>query len=115
MRRRVLWLVAAAVALAAFCVELQTRWGGVRTTNVVDDLAELAAAVAAAVAGAWRARHCRHRLRVSWGLIAAGCACWAAGQAIWSYYELLAHRQTPFPSLADAGFLAFPVLALMGL
>jgi diguanylate cyclase len=115
MRRRVLWLVAAAVALAAFCVELQMQWGGVQTTNVIDDLAELAAAVAAAIAGVWRAHLCRHRLRASWALIAAGCACWAAGQAIWSYYELLAHRQTPFPSLADAGFLAFPILALIGL
>ena len=48
-------------------------------------------------------------------LIGAGATGWSCGQGIWSYYELLGHRETPFPSLADAGFLSFPVLALVGL
>ena len=37
------------------------------------------------------------------------------GEAIWSYYELIGRRETPFPSAADAGFLLFPLLAGMGL
>jgi diguanylate cyclase (GGDEF)-like protein len=40
---------------------------------------------------------------------------WALGEALWSYYELVARRQTPFPSLADAGFLTFAVLAVAAL
>ncbi|WP_295701092.1 GGDEF domain-containing protein [Lapillicoccus sp.] len=44
-----------------------------------------------------------------------GTASWALGEAAWSYYELIAGRQTPFPSFADAGYLLFPVLAAIGL
>jgi diguanylate cyclase (GGDEF)-like protein len=52
-------------------------------------------------------------------------ACWAptflglgvfgyvVGQCIWTYYELVLHRATPFPSWADAGYLiAYPFLFL---
>ena len=33
---------------------------------------------------------------------------WAIGAALWIYYELVAH-ESPFPSLADVGYLMFPV------
>ena len=33
---------------------------------------------------------------------------------MWSYYELIGRRETPFPSAADAGFLLFPLLAGAG-
>jgi hypothetical protein len=107
--------IVAAAALAAFCAELQVRWGGTYISTAVDDLTELGAASAAALAGIWRSGRCHQRWRASWILIGAACGFWALGQAIWSYYQLLANRGTPFPSLADAGFLAFPVLALAGL
>ena len=34
---------------------------------------------------------------------------------VWSYYEVILDREVPFPSLADVGFLFFPVFAAIGL
>jgi hypothetical protein len=53
-------------------------------------------------------------VRLSWLLLAAGVGSWAAGQAIWTYYEVIAATATPFPSLADVGYPALPVLAMAG-
>jgi hypothetical protein len=41
------------------------------------------------------------------------CSCsWALGQATWVWYEHVARRELPFPSLADVGFLvAIPLAA----
>jgi diguanylate cyclase (GGDEF)-like protein len=107
--------VACAALIALFMGDLIVRPGGVHLTRTIDDIAEMVAAGTAAGFGTWRALRSTRRTRASWLLIAAGCAGWAAGEAIWCYYELLQHRDTPFPSLADAGFLVFPVLALVGL
>jgi diguanylate cyclase (GGDEF)-like protein len=104
-----------AVLIAAFIADLAVRPGGVVFTRGVDDIAQMVAAAVAAAGGVWQARRTVGRYRMSWALIGAGCAGWAAGEAIWCYYELLVGRETPFPSLADAGFLLFPVLALAGL
>jgi diguanylate cyclase (GGDEF)-like protein len=107
--------VAALVAVLFFALELQLKWGGGHVRKDIDDLGELAAAAIASVCGIRRAMRDSGRARLSWWLISVGTGCWAAGQGIWSYYELIGHRQTPFPSLADAGFLSFTGLALAGL
>ena len=41
------------------------------------------------------------------GLVVLGssAAAFAVGQGAWAYYELVADRPLPFPSLADVGFL----------
>jgi diguanylate cyclase (GGDEF)-like protein len=104
-----------AALIAAFIADLVVRPGGVVFTRGVDDIAQMVAAVVAAAAAMWQAKRTLGRYRVSWALVGAGCAAWAAGEAIWCYYELLVGRETPFPSLADAGFLLFPILALVGL
>jgi hypothetical protein len=36
-----------------------------------------------------------------WGAMTLGLLLWAAGEAIWSYYEIVLQQETPFPSLAD--------------
>ena len=115
MRAR--WAVAAVGALAVvlIAVDLQLEWGGRYATDLVDDLGELAAALAATGFAARRAVVSRLRLRWSWALIGAGTGGWAAGQAVWSYHELIGRDGVPFPSVADVGFLALPVLALTGL
>lgn len=81
------------------------------------DLGELAAAAAAAAACGWRAHHGREVFsrRLAWALMALGCASWAAGQAVWSWYEVVADVPAPFPSLADLGFLGFPLPAAAAL
>ncbi len=81
----------------------------------VDDLTQLAAAASAAVSCAWTARRTTGRRRRSWSALAVGCAGWAAGQAVWSWYELAVGIATPFPSLGDVGFLTLPVAATAAL
>jgi hypothetical protein len=46
-------------------------------------------------------------------LLGAGVVAFAAGQILWTYYEQVLHQATPFPSLADLGFLAqYPFLTV---
>ena len=83
--------------------------------RVVDNLGQVAAASSACVAGLYAARCSRGRRRWSWVAIGAGAGSWAAGQAVWSWYELVAQVSSPFPSLADVGYLLFPVGTTLGL
>ena len=53
--------------------------------------------------------------RASWLLLAASSFAWAIGEALWSYYDLVQGVQVPFPSWADAGFLAAIPFACAGL
>ena len=48
------------------------------------------------------------RQRVAWICLTVGSAGWAGGEAVWILYERVLH-QSPFPSLADVGYLWFPV------
>ena len=45
-------------------------------------------------------------MRRFWALLGASVFVWGAGQAVWSYYEVMLGRQVPSPSLADVGFLS---------
>jgi diguanylate cyclase (GGDEF)-like protein len=111
--------VLATVVTAGFGAVLVVRPLTEYPLTFLDDLGQLGAATlggaGAAVASA-RAYHARdRRLGLTWALIAAGVWAWALGQAIWSWYELMLERPVPFPSAADAGYLALPVLAGAGL
>jgi hypothetical protein len=45
-------------------------------------------------------------------LLAGSAGSWAVGQATWVWYEHVARRELPFPSLADVGhLLAIPLAA----
>ena len=107
----------AAVVLAAvvFAVLLELEPGGAYVTRAIDDLGQLSAAVVASAAAAWRSRHAAPGAARSWLLLSLASGSWAVGEAVWSYLELLSGDATPFPSLADLGFLMFPVLAGCGL
>ena len=108
--------VVSAVALIVYGVVLVGAPTSRQVTVAVDDLGQLAAAVAAAV-GCWptAARSRDSKGRCAWGLLAAATASWAAGETVWSYYEIVVGRDVPFPSLADAGFLGFCVLSAAAL
>ncbi len=82
--------------------------------RVVSNLAQLVAPAAAAGALLRRARRAGGRLRATWGALGAACASWAAGQAWWASQEMTG-AGVPFPSVADVGFVAFAVLAAVGL
>ncbi len=101
--------------LIGFIIDLRLQPGGEKVTRDIDDITQFLAASATALSAALRARRESGRARLSWQLIAAGVACWAAGQSVWSYYEVIVGEPAPFPSLADVGYLALPLLAMAGL
>ena len=82
--------------------------------EAVEDLGELAAALLAALSCGVTARLTQGRLRSAWLALALACLAWAVGEAIWSFYELVL-EDDPFPSIADLGFLGFPVGAVIAL
>jgi diguanylate cyclase (GGDEF)-like protein len=86
--------------------------GDVRT---VDDIGQLLFAGAAGLSALVAGRRCIGRRRIAWALVGVGALAWSAGQGVWCYYELIAGRETPFPSFADAGYLLFPAAVSAGL
>ena len=109
--------LAAAVSTAALVVVAAVLLTGAAGSAgvAVDDLTQLLAAVGAGLSCVRTARRARGRRRRAWTALAVGCAGWAAGQAFWSWYELVLGVRTPFPSPADLGFLVFPVAATVAL
>ena len=107
---RPLWL--AALAVATFAVLISTGVGGPHTTLVIDDVGTALAAAAAMVGcarAAWRGAD-----RGAWVLLGAACLAWTLGEVLWGFYELVLDREVPFPSAADAAYLAAIPLALAG-
>lgn len=101
--------------LVAFAIVLHLQPGSAFTLRAIDDLTETLTALAGGAPCIWRSRRSQGRSRLSWLLLGAALISWGIGQAIWSYYELVAKHDVPFPSFADLGFLLFPVFALTGL
>ena len=101
------WLVclAAILAIAVFLGWTVASLGGASLTTAFDDIGEMVAALVATLACGWAALAAAGRVRRGWALMALATASWAAGEAVWTYYEVIAGQKTPFPSLADAGFL----------
>ncbi len=79
---------------------------------VVDDGAQLAAGAAATAACWWTARSRTGSGRTWRRCMAVGMAGWTLGQAVWSWYQIVADTPLPSPSWADVGYLTLPVLAL---
>jgi diguanylate cyclase (GGDEF)-like protein/PAS domain S-box-containing protein len=57
----------------------------------------------------------RFRHRRVWLLLGLSAGSWGVGQVVWTYYEVIAGRQVPFPSIADIGYLTAVPLAAAGL
>ena len=97
-----------------FAAWLLFSWGGVKTTQRVDDIGEFVIAFIAAGAAAYAAYRHQKRTRVAWALISVSALSWGLGEVAWSYYELLLGHQIPFPSLADVGYLLAVPFAIAG-
>ncbi|RDH75235.1 bifunctional diguanylate cyclase/phosphodiesterase [Mycolicibacterium moriokaense] len=106
---RTAWVGVGAVTLGvAFAGAMIGRWGGDTAAAAVANYGLLLFAVFAAGCGAVAARSADGRQRTAWICLTVGLAGWAAGSALWIYYEKVLH-QAPFPSLADVGYLMFPI------
>jgi len=77
--------------------------GGIRLLEAVSDGLDLGAALLATVfsfAAAARFDRGRPQRRV-WYLLGTGMALWTVAECIWTYLQLGAGRQVPYPSFAD--------------
>ena len=107
--------VLAVVVVLAVCQVLAVTASPDVFDRFVSNLAQLLAGAAATAAGAWRAAGLVGRNRWSWGLLTAGTAAWTLAQGWWCWVEIVQDGATPFPSFADVGFIAFPLLAAAAL
>jgi len=82
---------------------------------IVDNAAQLAAGVAAAVSCWVTSRRTAGPERRWRRLMAYGMTGWSLGQVVWSYGQIVADTPLPSPSLADVGYLTMPVFALPAL
>ena len=113
---KVAWVVSiatvTAIGLAAWLIG---GWGGQSTVRVVDVVGLLGFALFSAICAVLAARSAQGRQRIAWICLTIGLVGWVAGDALSGYYELVLEREIPFPSLADAGYLMFPVGACLAL
>lgn len=97
-----------------FIVWLIGGWGGESTVRVVDALAVTGFAVFATTCSVLAARAAHGRQRRAWTWMAVGLGGWTVGEIL-SVAQHLAFGGTPFPSVADIGYLMYPVGAIVAL
>jgi len=116
-RRRTFAVVGAAVLVisVAYALVLRNVYFGDRAVTALDDIGEAVAAGLAAAACAWAASRAHDRERLGWTLMSISAGLWAAGEVVWSIYEVGLNVATPYPSLADVGFLAAVPFAIGGI
>jgi diguanylate cyclase len=107
--------VIAALMTAAFVTTLQVNALSDFAVTVVSNGVQLLAAILASAGCAIASRRGEGQRRRAWLWLSAGTGSWAAGQVVWSFYEVVLGQEVPFPSLADIGFLAFPLVGGVGL
>jgi len=91
-------------------------WGsGTPSTQTVSNVGLTAVPFLVTIACLFRGLRLSGSLRRFWVLLGASCAAWGTGQAIWTLYETGLGREVPFPSWADAGYLAAVPLAVAAL
>ncbi|MET0900341.1 MAG: EAL domain-containing protein [Mycobacterium sp.] len=109
-------MATAGVVYVLFAVWLTAGWGGPGAIQLVSDLGSLLFGSFATVSAGLAAHTSRGRQRHAWLALTVGLIGWVVGDAIWTYYEVILGMQVaPFPSLADAGYLLFPVAACTAL
>src|SRR5947207_3754942 len=116
--RRKAFVVAAtatAIASVAYALILRNVYFGDSAVTALDDIGEAVAAGLASAACAWAASRATGRDRLGWTLMGVSAGLWAAGEVVWSIYEVGLHVEVPYPSLADAGFLAAVPFAIGGI
>jgi two-component system, sensor histidine kinase and response regulator len=108
------WLIlVTAVVVAAVGAYLGANSGTSAALVVGDFSVLLAALVAAASCG--RAGLSRGKNSRAWAFMALAAFVWAVGMGIWTFYGLTRDHNYPFPSLADAWFLAYCLPAAVAL
>ena len=109
-------LIATVVLVSiAYAVNIRLVLLGPHGVTAVDDFGEAAAAAIASAACAWAATQTQGRDRLGWALLSISAGLWGAGEVVWSIYEVVLRVPVPYPSPADAGFLAAVPFAIAGI
>src|SRR5436190_14574984 len=80
--------------------------GSAHFALVFSDCALAAVALGAGISCMGAGMRNSGRFRVLWILLGLSTTSWGIGQVVWTDYEALLGLAVPFPSLADAGYLA---------
>lgn len=108
-------VIAIVVILAAFFLATQSPALPQAWRVWIVDLAWMAGAALAGARSLLTASRSQGDDRVAFLLFGLGSLSWAFGMVIWNYHELWRGQLTPFPSLADIGFLLAAPLYAVGL
>jgi hypothetical protein len=99
--------------IAVFAGLLVTAPFSESTLTAVTDVMGIAPPFVACALSVYAERRSAGQVRLAWRCIAVGCLAWGVGEVIWTVYEVVLDQQ-PFPSMADAGYLAMLPLMAMG-
>ncbi len=114
-RRSRVAVVVAVLATLIYTAGVSLHPGGTSRWTAFDDIGQAITPCIAAAACWVTARRTGGRERVAWILMGAGTAAWAAGEVIWTVYEVGLGHQPVSPSTSDVGYLLAPVLIIAGL
>ncbi|HEX7265405.1 MAG TPA: ATP-binding protein [Candidatus Dormibacteraeota bacterium] len=105
----------AALAITAFAADALFKPFGIEGRSLVDNLGQLLAGVTGSAACAWKATRTVGKERRGWILLSLSAGSWSLGQVAWAYYALVLQVPIPFPSFADALFLAAGPFTVAGI
>jgi diguanylate cyclase (GGDEF)-like protein/PAS domain S-box-containing protein len=111
LRRRWLSSLVLAVVVGSWVAVIFAGAGGSHFRLVFSDIGLAVVALGAGVSCTLTGLRLRGRFRLVWLLLGLSTGSWGIGQVVWTYYEALRGESVPFPSLADAGYLAAVPLA----
>ena len=107
--------MAVAVGTVAYAAFLLTAPGSPEAVTAFNDIGQtVVPLLIAAPFAVLAARRTTGRLRSSWWLLAAACAAWGLGQAVWTWFEVVLDEPVPYPGWADVGYLGCVPLLLAG-
>jgi hypothetical protein len=112
------WLLTVLLAsgvCVAYLIAVVVTWGDPAERGLYANLGMIPVGLAATLLAISASRiHADRRARWAWGLLGAGLACFWAGDFMFFVYRNVLGT-SPFPSLADAGYIAYYPLAFAGL
>ena len=105
-----------ALLAVGYLIWQRAGWGGESHRTIISDACFLPLSLVGAIL-AWRtagAARDDRRTRQAWIIVGAAFLCYWVGDTLWFYLENF-QSSPPFPSVADAFYLAFYPLLLLGL
>jgi diguanylate cyclase (GGDEF)-like protein/PAS domain S-box-containing protein len=107
-------VVVAGILTTLYLLWLAAHLGSAQVRIVVSDLMFVVAPLVAAHAS-WSAHRLRGGRHAGWAWVAGGCLVWALGSVAFAFYELVLGVTSPFPSVADLGYVLYALPIAYGI